>query len=275
MADETDLFRTRNFVADFDTYVARYTERSAATRQHVPNRLDVPFGEGPGETLDLFFPPASGTPAPVHLFIHGGYWRMFDKADYSYVADTVVAAGGIAAIVNYSLMPSVRMETIVRQVKAAARWLRDNAAGFGGDPERLTASGHSAGAQLCCLLMTADAGVRLGGALLVSGIYELAPLQDSFLKKEIAITDQEADEFSPLRLPLFPPRAVDVVVGQNETAPFHEQAAAIEARLAAVGADARLTTVVGGNHMSTVLDLGDAKTGVGGVLRRLVLGTPR
>src|SRR5690606_17580185 len=119
-----DLFRTRDHVPDFDAYVEVYHKRSAATRARCRAELDVAYGPGELERLDLFFPEGEVRAAPVHLFIHGGYWRMFDKSDFSFVADTVVAAGGIAAILNYSRMPAVRMETIVRHVRAAADWLR-------------------------------------------------------------------------------------------------------------------------------------------------------
>jgi arylformamidase len=47
-------------------------------------RLDLAYGSHPGEHLDVF--PARGGPAPVHVFIHGGYWHRLDKSDSSFVA---------------------------------------------------------------------------------------------------------------------------------------------------------------------------------------------
>jgi acetyl esterase/lipase len=41
----------------------------------------------------------------VHLFFHGGYWRAFDRSDYSFVARPITEAGAIAVIANYGLMP--------------------------------------------------------------------------------------------------------------------------------------------------------------------------
>lgn len=265
-----DLFRTRDHVPDFARYVERYAELSRETRARLPSRLDVAYGNSPGETLDLFFPPGLKQPAPLHLFIHGGYWRMFDKADFSFVADTVVGSGGIAAIVNYSLMPAVRMARVVDEVRRAAEWLRTNAAAIGGDPARFTASGHSAGAQLCCMLMAGEAPVPLRAALLISGIYELAPLQDSFLKDEIAITDEEVARFSPLRLELAPPPVVDILVGETETPPFHEQAEALAAKFRERGSDASFAAIPSGNHMSAVLDLASTATRAGARLAGIV-----
>jgi acyl-CoA reductase-like NAD-dependent aldehyde dehydrogenase len=65
-----------------------------------------------------------------------GYWRMFSKRDYAYIADAVTAAGAIAVIVDYALMPQVRMAAIVDQVRRAERWIAERIADHGGDPSR-------------------------------------------------------------------------------------------------------------------------------------------
>src|SRR4051812_17582875 len=109
---------------------------------------DIAYGSGAGEKLDLFFPDRPRNNLPVHIFIHGGYWRMFSKQDYSYIADTVTNAGAIAVIVDYALMPAQRMAVLVDQVQRAKLWVIEHIAEHGGDPTRLTVSGHSAGAHL-------------------------------------------------------------------------------------------------------------------------------
>lgn len=256
-----DLFRTRDHVADFDAYVTQYGERSAATRARLNARLDVAYGQGKDERLDLFFPSKGAGPAPVHLFIHGGYWRMFGKNDFSFVADTITAAGAIAAVMDYSLMPDVRMATIVGQVNLAMAWLAANARGFGGDSARLSVSGHSAGAHLCALLLQDKIAVQPAGSLLLSGIYELDPLRQSFLQPQIGLTETEVAQFSPLRLSIRPKGTVQILVGERETEPFHSQARA----LAGMSGSA-LATVAGGNHMSVALDLGTPDSAVGKAL---------
>ena len=138
-----DPFRIRDHVADFDAIVGDILARSAATRENLPMAADIAYGTGPSETLDLFFPAERRPGMPVHIFIHGGYWRMFSKRDYSCIADTVTSAGAIAVIVDYALMPSVRMATVVDQVRRARDWVVTNIADHGGDPNRLTVSGHS------------------------------------------------------------------------------------------------------------------------------------
>ncbi|SMQ85389.1 arylformamidase [Devosia lucknowensis] len=259
-----DLFRTRDHVPEFEDYVAQYAQRSAQTRSRLRADLDVAYGAGADERLDLFFPPRLDGPAPVHLFVHGGYWRMFGKGDFSFVADTVTAAGAIAAVMDYSLMPAVRMETIVAQVKSAARWLVANAGSFGGEGARLSMSGHSAGAHLCATLL-ADAGApRPRGCLLLSGVYDIAPLRQSFLDPLIGITAAEAAAFSPLHLPIDTTADIRILVGERETAPFHDQAAALAARLGRP-----VQTIAGADHMSVALDLGNPDTSVGRALAAL------
>lgn len=255
-----DLFRTRDHVADFDRYVALYAERSMATRARLRSHLDLAYGPGGNETLDLFFPDAAPDPAPVHLFIHGGYWRMFAKSDFSFIADTVTAAGSIAAVMDYSLMPAVRMETIVDQVERAALWVSSHAREFGGDNKRLSVSGHSAGGHLGALLLARQPDLT-GGGLLLSGIYDLAPLQDSFLQPQIGLTDAEVERFSPLTRPLSPSRNIRILVGAHETAPFHEQAARLAWKLGS-----SVTTIANGNHMSVALDLGNPASETGRAL---------
>lgn len=265
-----DLFKTRDHVADFDRYMVEYAQRSDRTRASQISRLDARYGAGPNEKLDLFLPADLGSPRPVHLFIHGGYWRMFSKDDFSFVADTVVAAGGIAAVMDYDLMPAVRMKAIVDQVRGAAAWLVANASSFGGDAKRLTVSGHSAGAHLCCALLEADSPVRVQGALLLSGIYELAPLRTSFLQPLIGLTDQEIADFSPLSKSYRLGSQVTLLVGSRETKPFHAQADQMQDRFSVHGVAARRADIVNANHMSIALDLGDASTAAGTALTRMV-----
>ena len=122
-----DLFRTRDHVPDFDEKVLEYKRLSAETRNELQVIADLPYGPASGQRLDLFVPTsvssAKRAGLPVHIFIHGGYWRMFSKDDFSFVARTVVSAGAIAVVLDYDLMPSVRLAEVVRQVREAKNWV--------------------------------------------------------------------------------------------------------------------------------------------------------
>ncbi|MFK8252808.1 alpha/beta hydrolase [Ancylobacter terrae] len=268
-----DPFRTRDHVPDFDRHVAAYAERSAQARARLPLKADIAYGPAPGERLDLFFPPRGAATGAVHMFVHGGYWRMFAKEDFSFVAETVTAAGAIAAIIDYDLMPAVRLETVVAQVRRARDWLRDHAAAHGGNPDRLTVSGHSAGAHLCALLMDlGQPAEALRGALLLSGLYDLARLQSSFLRDLIALRDDEVARFSPLRLRYGAGPAVTVLTGEKETPPFHLQAEAFAAHLRRAGTPAEGETIADADHMSIVADLGTPGTRMAALLAGMLAG---
>ncbi len=271
VAMEADAFRIRGHVANFDDIVADIVARSAATRATLPMSADIAYGDGPSEKVDLFFPKEKGAPCPVHMFIHGGYWRAFSKSDYSLVADTVVAAGAIAVVVDYALMPAVRLATLVDQVRRAKQWVLDNIAQYGGDPDKLTISGHSAGAHLATTLFQHDRGPsRVRSALLLGGLYDLKPLQKSFLKDEIALTNDEVAAFTPMRKQFDAATGVMVVVGAKETPPFHEQANTFARKLAGQGLDVSQRIVVNRNHMDSVRDLGVPYSLTGRYLAELI-----
>jgi arylformamidase len=268
---EKDQFRTRDHVPEFDDLVREYQARSQETRSNLRMAGSIPYGLHVLERLDLFFPKGDLAGRPVHMFVHGGYWRMFSKDDFSFIAETIVDAGAIAVIVDYALMPDVRMATIVEQIKRAKRWVCDHIAEYGGDPTQMTISGHSAGAHLCTFLFNAGAkpsGIR--GALLLGGIYDLQPLQSSFLEPLIAITDEEVRLFTPISHQHEPSVATMILVGQAETGPFHLQAEAFASRLQEQGLSVSNHVLAGRNHMSSVRDLGMAESDAGSALLQLI-----
>ena len=232
---------------------------------------NIAYGAGPGETLDIFLPNSAGSNMPIHMFIHGGYWRMFSKEDYSCVAETITGAGAVAAIVDYSLMPGARMDALVGQVLKAKAFLLAHADRFGATSKRFSVSGHSAGAHLATFLFhrsPAPSGVV--AAFLLGGLYDLEPLQTSFLRDEIALSDEEVRRFTPMHHEHDPATRVAIMTGELETDPFKMQANAFREILAAQRLDVRASQVANGNHMSTVRDLAVAGTAVATALRAFI-----
>jgi arylformamidase len=273
---QSDPFRIRDHVADFDKIVQDIVHRSEAVRATIPMTADVAYGPDQTETVDLFFPSGKRSGLPVHMFIHGGYWRMFSKRDYSYVATTITQAGAIAVIVDYALMPKVRMATIVDQVRRAKQWVLANIADHGGDPAELTVSGHSAGAHLSTFLLNSEntpSNVR--AALLLGGLYDLKPLQNSFLANEIGITDEEVALFTPLAHRHDPQAKTTVLVGANETPPFHQQADRFKENLQRQGSPVTSLVLTNRNHMDSVRDLGVPGSQAGDCLTDLIANDRR
>lgn len=257
-----DPFRIRAIVPEFDAISADYAIASAATRQRHRHLLDIAYGPEPRQKLDLFFPETLDGPAPVHIFIHGGYWRANDRENFHFVADSVVASGAIAVIVEYTLMPGARMAQLVGEVRQAALWVGTHIAGHGGDPTRVSASGHSAGAHLASYLSALAPhehgfpATPVRSLLLVSGIYDLRPIAESFLQPEISLTPQEVNEWSPFEANQSPETAITLVVGKAETEPFHLQAQDFAFAAAKRGAPVERLTIPGHDHMTIVRDMG-------------------
>ena len=270
-----DPFRIRDHVVEFDDIVAEIVRRSEDTRTNVPMVADVAYGDDATETIDLFFPEGKRDRLPVHMFIHGGYWRMFSKRDYSCIADTVTAAGAIAVIVDHALMPAVRMATLVDQVRRARDWVVAHIADYGGDPDRLTVSGHSAGAHLASFLFTRDqTPSHIRAALLLGGLYELEPLRSSFLQAEIGLTDTEVAAFTPTTHDHDPTTEVVLLVGADETPPFHDLADRFSSRLRSQGLVVSRADLAGRNHMDSVRDLAIARSDAGQRLMQLIRNVP-
>ncbi|MDX1188575.1 alpha/beta hydrolase fold domain-containing protein [Sinorhizobium medicae] len=272
-----DLYRIRDFVPDFDAIAAEFAERSRALSAETNVLADLRYGSRTREVLDVILPEHPKAGAPLHVFVHGGYWRSGEKENYRFVAKPVLAAGGVAAFIEYDLMPGTRLNVLVDQVRRSVLWLQHHAGDFDADCRRLTVSGHSAGAHLASYLAaTGSSETRepslpsIQGVLFLSGIYDLFGIPNSFLRDEAQMTAAEANAWSPLTSSQHPcPRRI-VGYGGDETTPFHDQAMQFQAVLASKNEKAELLAAPGFNHMSVVLDLADPDGLIGRTLHDLV-----
>lgn len=283
--------RVRSIVPDFDLYVERYRHLSAQTKEEFlrsgPStmRLDCAYGVSAPECCDLFLPPGDppatdATGRPLHVFFHGGYWRAFDKADYSFIAQPIVAAGAVAVIANYALMPAASMQELIAQCRRLIGWLHTHAGEFGASHERISLSGHSAGAHIAMVLHLSEwreFGLPEGvirSTVAVSGLYDLYPVLRSFLKEETGLTRDDVRRFSPMawlqRVDSLT-RPISLAVGADEAPEIQRQARAFASAWRERGGLCELRVVLQRHHMNIVLDLGDAESEVGRLLRQHVL----
>ncbi|MDB5587315.1 MAG: alpha/beta hydrolase [Devosia sp.] len=112
----------------------------------------IAYADGPRFKLDVYAPEARGAPAPVVFFIYGGGWSHGDRGDYQFVGRALAARGFVAVIADYRLFPEVKYPDFLDDNAKALRWVQDNIANYGGDPERLFLAGHSAGAYNAVML---------------------------------------------------------------------------------------------------------------------------
>ena len=234
-----------------------YVARAAAARSSLKCLLDIPYGPTLQETLDIF--PADEPGAPVFVFVHGGYWRAFSSKEFSGVALGLQPLGITTVVVNYALCPQVGIDEITRQARAAVAWTLRNIERHGGDPARVAIGGHSAGAQLAamCLLTDweADYGLAqdpLRAALLVSGLYDLAPLRYSYLQPMIQLDEGTIRRNSPaLRVrPCSTPTGD--TWGEAETPEFARQSALFHSAWQQAGNAGLLSAQPAANHFTAI-----------------------
>ena len=119
-------FDNRGRVPDHPAIFEGWRAASRLAREQSACTVDVPYGEGPDERLDVF--PAARPGAPVLVFIHGGYWRAFAKSDFSFLAPSFVADGAAVVVPGYSLCPAVTIEQIALQMTRVIVWVARHAA---------------------------------------------------------------------------------------------------------------------------------------------------
>ena len=107
----------------------------------------VSYGPSEKQYLAVYTPgqPAS-EPMPVILFVHGGSWNKGDPEDYGFVGRSFVPEGFVVVLAAYRLHPEAVYPAMLEDTAAAIAWTQANIAEHGGDPSRITVSGHSAGA---------------------------------------------------------------------------------------------------------------------------------
>jgi acetyl esterase/lipase len=125
----------------------------------------------PGLRGELCVPEGDG-PFPGLLYLHGGWWIMWSAAHVRRIATRIAERGFLVLNLDYRLAPEHPFPAAVEDAAFAARWLRDNAGGYGGDPARLLVGGDSVGATLAATTILA-ADVELRGALLLYGVFDL------------------------------------------------------------------------------------------------------
>ena len=265
-------YNNRARVADSPQIMERWARASALAREKSDVVLDVPYGNGDKETLDIF--PTAQADAPVLVFIHGGYWRALDKSDASFVAPAFVQAGALVVVPNYALCPAVSVEHITLQLVRALAWVYRNAQQHGGDPRRIVVAGHSAGGQLAAMILSchwpavgADLPARLvHGALAISGVFDMEPLRHTpFLKGDLKLTPASARRLSPALFP--PPQGpLYAAVGADESEEFLRQNGLIRSAWGAQAVPV-CERIARTNHMNVLHDLADPQ----GRLHRLCL----
>ena len=234
--------------------VDRWNADSVALRKANARTIDLAYGPRERNRWDLF--PAVNAGAPCLVFIHGGYWQSRSRESFACLTEGVRAAGMSAALPGYTLAPEATLTEIVAEIKAALDWLGREGGKHGVDGP-VVVSGWSAGGHLAAMALGHPL-VRAG--LAVSGIYELAPLRDTYLDEKLKLADDEVSLLSPLRTAAVE-KPLALAYGTSELSPLVENSRVFHAYRAAQHVPGALIPVPKANHF-TVLEALRARDGV-------------
>ncbi len=263
-------------VDDVEAIQQGYREASDAVAAAGRGRLDLAYGPDPLQRLDLF--PAGGSaPAPLMVYIHGGYWVGGDKIGRRFPAPVYAAAGIAWAAINYRLAPGCTMDEIVADMRGALAWLHRHAADHGIDPDRIHVAGSSAGGHLTGMALAPGWHAAYGvpedlvkGACPMSGLFDLAPMRITSHRESLAMDAETAARNSPVLHPPAAPLPVVVAWGARESAEFRRQSEDYAAALEAAGCEVVLLAAGGHDHFSIMGDMARPDTPLGSAMLGLV-----
>ncbi|WP_149535437.1 alpha/beta hydrolase [Siccirubricoccus phaeus] len=226
---------------------------------------DLRYGEGERQVLDIYRPLGAEGPAPVVMYFHHGAFYIGDKAELSNrtLARALARRGFLVAVPNYRLYPEGRFPAFLEDAAAATAWMRREAAQFGGDPERVVLTGHSAGGYMAVMLTLDGQWLRQAGVparAVRAGIGLAGPYVDHFTANPFLmqgifgrVTDQERLMPENFARPGAPPLLLlagsfDIVGGQ-----YH--AWQLGRRVRAAGGEAAWKIYFGLGHIGLLMSL--------------------
>jgi para-nitrobenzyl esterase len=145
--------------------------------------------------LNVWTPALGPARLPVFVWVHGGGFISGCNASPWYHGGAFARDGVVAVTINYRLglegflrLDDANANRGLRDMIAALGWIQENIAALGGDPDRVTLGGQSAGGAACLALFTSGAArglfrrtaVQSSGALLPMASDEATAMADHF-----------------------------------------------------------------------------------------------
>ena len=218
-----DAYANGAYIEGAETYPPKWAKAAAAMRDALGERAQLAQSYGPSERqkYDLFLP--EGTPEGTVIFVHGGYWRMFDRSSWSHLAAGPLERGWAVAMPSYDLCPSVRICQITLQIAAAVKAIAERTSG------PISITGHSAGGHLSArmldhALLPDPVAQRLTHVMPISPLADLRPLRRTVMNADFHMLEVEAIAESPLLMHNRHDVPVTVWVGGDERPAFLDQA---------------------------------------------------
>jgi triacylglycerol lipase len=175
-------------VVDFQNTAEIYASlQEKEPYQGVKVERDVKYGTADRNLLDVFISETASAPRPVLMFVHGGAFVSGDRREggspfYDNIMLWAARNGFVGVNMTYRLAPQAKWPAGAEDIGSAVQWVTNNIGGRGGDPARIYLMGHSAGAVHVASYVSHPEfykvkGGGLAGAIMVSGLYDLAAMQ--------------------------------------------------------------------------------------------------
>jgi acetyl esterase/lipase len=256
------VMHPEEFKIDWKAAYTKANEMTQATRKRLPHQLDIAYGTDRKQHLDIYQPKNKPKDAPVLIFLHGGGNREGDRAQYGYVADPFAKHGIVTVVASYRLQPASPWPAQRDDAQAIVEWVYKNISKYGGDPEKIYLSGHSAGSNLTAILAYRDDWRKqrslpmdvLKGVALQSAVAS-APRKDVPDPKLAAETDVLRNTTSPPRRNVLAAGGEELKGDAGETA--RKATEQMAKQLKAMGVTANVVFPEGLDHATLVLSLAD------------------
>lgn len=239
------------------TAIQKGTEQGRVCAQTM---LDIPYGPGPCQLIDVYLPRFPCPNPPVLIYIHGGYWQLLSKDLSGFMVPPLVDLGIVVVAPEYTMAPKGDLDQMVAEMRKAVAFVAKQYSQFSG----IYLCGHSAGAHLVAMVLATDwsqpeYGIQpnIRGAMLVSGVYDLRPLLNTYVNDPLKLNMEAAVRNSP---ELFPDaiwasqlgHRLVIAVGQHDPPEFRRQSLEFHQRLVKCGLPAVLIDVAKTDHFDIV-----------------------
>jgi acetyl esterase/lipase len=222
----------------------------------------VSYGRDHRQQLDIYAPSNATEPLPIMLFVYGGSWNYGNREGYEFIGRAFAARGYLTLVMDYRLMPDNRFPAFVEDVASALAWAEKEGQNYGGDPKRIFAVGHSAGAYNLAMavldkhyLEAAGADLTaLRGVATLAGPFDFLPLDT---KVTTATFGQEPDlaKTQPVNYARADAPPFCLLTGIDDTTVYPKNSRALEKTLREKGAEVELHEYKGLGHVGILLAL--------------------
>ena len=221
-------------------------------------QADIPYGDGPRRTLDLYTPGQPRADGKAVIFFYGGSWDMGEKGDYLFLAQALASRGLTVIVPDYRLYPEIRFPAFIEDGAHATRWAADKVG-----TDKLFVMGHSAGGEIASMLCAntpylANLGVdrmKLRGLIGLAGPYDFLPLTSAKLIDIFGGADKPAIQAITFAQAPLPPALL--IHGTTDTVVYPRNSEHLAAAWRQAGAPVDLKLYAGVDHIDLLAAFSD------------------